>query len=455
MTTKARGYNAQRAASAANAQNIDPNVASGKPGLAPTNAMPKRALGDITNFISVQQDAHQQYKPVAAAKIRRATSTKVAKVVSSNSAAARRARASALMAATKKTASPMSTSSVPSRRASGRLAKRAATAAVVQCKLDFAAASMDECESVLASDDLFESVQLPPGVIDIDEGDYEDELSNALYAKDVFINFCKAEPKFMTDPDYMCRQQDITIKMRAILVDWLVDVHQKFKLLPETLHLTVSIIDRFLAVKPVLRKKLQLVGVTAMFIASKYQEIYAPEVADFVYISDKAYEKEEILAMEAVILNDLKFEVTVPSSLTFLQRCLKAARADSGCDLDGYKHVAQYLVELALQDSAMLRYRPSLRAASAVNLAAKLWCLPLMWSPTMIFCSGGWTAEDISECEVEMLRLLEHERDIAGTNKLTAVKRKFGVSKYSCVSSAMCQELSNAQPTSMDICPAE
>jgi hypothetical protein len=111
--------------------------------------------------------------------------------------------------------------------------------------------------------------------------------------------------------------------MRAILVDWLIEVHMKFKLLPETLFLTVELIDRFLAVEDITRKKLQLVGVTAMFIASKYEEIYAPEVNDFVYITDKAYTKQEILDMEYLMLVSLNFNITYPSSLRFLERYTK------------------------------------------------------------------------------------------------------------------------------------
>lgn len=83
--------------------------------------------------------------------------------------------------------------------------------------------------------------------------------------------------------------------MRAILVDWIIEVHLKFKLLPETLFVTVSLIDRFLEKQVVSRTKLQLVGVTAMLIASKYEEIYAPEVRDFVFITDNAYSRSEIL----------------------------------------------------------------------------------------------------------------------------------------------------------------
>lgn len=90
--------------------------------------------------------------------------------------------------------------------------------------------------------------------------------------------------------------------MRSILVDWLVEVHLKFKLIPESLYLTVNLIDRFLEKSHIHRSKLQLVGVTGMLIACKYEEIYPPIVKDFVYITDNAYTKEEILEMEKDML---------------------------------------------------------------------------------------------------------------------------------------------------------
>ena len=75
------------------------------------------------------------------------------------------------------------------------------------------------------------------------------------------------------------------------MIDWLVDVHLKFKLLSETLFLTINLIDRFLSTKQVERAKLQLLGVSAMLISTKYEEIYPPTVKDFVYITDNAYSK--------------------------------------------------------------------------------------------------------------------------------------------------------------------
>ena len=110
--------------------------------------------------------------------------------------------------------------------------------------------------------------------------------------------------------------------------EWPSQVHLKFKLVPETLYLTVNLIDRFLERAQVARSKLQLVGVTALLLASKYEEIYPPEIRDLVYITDRAYSKTDILCMESTILNKLEFNLTVPSVGVFLARYLKAAHAD-------------------------------------------------------------------------------------------------------------------------------
>jgi hypothetical protein len=118
---------------------------------------------------------------------------------------------------------------------------------------------------------------------DIDQHDFDDPQAVVEYVNDIY-QYLMAKEKDRVDPRYMASQSDINEKMRAILVDWLVEVHRMFKLLPETLFLCVSIIDRYLSMKQVNRDMLQLVGITCMLIASKYEEIYAPECNDFVYI---------------------------------------------------------------------------------------------------------------------------------------------------------------------------
>ena len=79
--------------------------------------------------------------------------------------------------------------------------------------------------------------------------------------------------------------------MRVILVDWLIDVHVRFKLQTETLHIAVNLTDRFLARRQIRPNQMQLIGVTAMVIAAKYQEIYPPTIEDFVYMTDDACSK--------------------------------------------------------------------------------------------------------------------------------------------------------------------
>jgi hypothetical protein len=129
---------------------------------------------------------------------------------------------------------------------------------------------------------------------DIDERDSEDPLCVTSYVQDMYEHFRQKEVSTSVRPVYMEDQQYINERMRSILVDWLVEVHLKFKLVPETLYLTVNIIDRYLSKTEVSRPKLQLVGVTALLIASKYEEIYPPELRDLVYICDRAYSKLEV-----------------------------------------------------------------------------------------------------------------------------------------------------------------
>lgn len=148
------------------------------------------------------------------------------------------------------------------------------------------------------------------------------------------------------------------------MVDWMVEVHQKFRLIPETLHLGVNILDRYLERVNVERTKLQLVGVTALLIACKYEEIYPPEVQDCVYICDKAYTRQMVLDMEAEILFILEYRMSVPTGFPFLNRFLDITKATTL-----QKHAAHYYNERMLQEYMYLKHRPSLIAASCVSLA--------------------------------------------------------------------------------------
>ena len=198
------------------------------------------------------------------------------------------------------------------------------------------------------------------------------------YADDVFEHMHKTEELYLPQYGYMKSQKDVNEKMRAILVDWLIEVHYKFKLLPETLYITVNIIDRYLELKEIKRQKLQLLGVTAMWIACKYEEIYAPEIKDFVYITDNAYEQKDILALEYEVLKTLEFNVTTPSAYRFLERYAKLLGADSKTF-----NLAWYLIELPLIEYKMLKYKPSMISSAALFLANKVLKNNIRWNSAM------------------------------------------------------------------------
>eukprot|EP00347_Sterkiella_histriomuscorum_P012476 403368431 len=187
------------------------------------------------------------------------------------------------------------------------------------------------------------------------------------FAEDIHTNMKLSEATAQPNASYMKRQSDINESMRAILVDWLIDVHLKFKLLNETLFLTVNIIDRYLSLRQnIVRSKLQLVGVSALLISTKYEEIYPPTVKDLVYITDNAYTKDEILQMESNILVALDFSIQQNSQYRFLERYCKVTKSDSILLTLG-----QYFLELGLLDSKMSKFTTSEQAAAAVLVAQR------------------------------------------------------------------------------------
>jgi len=170
---------------------------------------------------------------------------------------------------------------------------------------------------------------LPPGVKDIDVDDQDNPQLCSEYAMETYAYLKQLEVRGAVPSNYLtgCPTND---KMRSVLIDWLVEVQIQFKLLQETLFLTVNTIDRFLAAegKTIPRSKLQLVGVSAMFLVSKIEEIYAPSISDFVYITDNAYAESEIRQMELRIIRALSFDLCQPISLNFLRRYSKAGEVD-------------------------------------------------------------------------------------------------------------------------------
>jgi len=194
---------------------------------------------------------------------------------------------------------------------------------------------------------------------------FERLLAVPEYANDVHTYLRQFEKKHRPKPGYMRRQPDITIVMRSVLIDWLVEVAEEYKLHRETLCLAVNYIDRFLSHMSVLRGKLQLVGAASMFLASKFEEIYPPEVGEFVYITDDTYTKKQVLRMEHLILKVLSFDVAIPTFNCFIEKYLRDCNAD-----DRARHLSFYIAELTLvEGDPYIKYMPSQIAAASICLA--------------------------------------------------------------------------------------
>lgn len=168
----------------------------------------------------------------------------------------------------------------------------------------------------------------------------------------------------MADPTYMDSQAELQWKMRTILMDWLIEVHSKFRLLPETLFIAINLIDRFLSARVISLVKFQLVGLTALFIAAKYEEVICPSITHFLHMTDGGYGVEEIIKAERYMLNTISFDMSYPNPLHFLRRISKA----DGYDIQA-RTVGKFLIEISAVEHKLIAYPPSLLAAASMWLA--------------------------------------------------------------------------------------
>ncbi|XP_029431059.1 G2/mitotic-specific cyclin-B2 isoform X1 [Rhinatrema bivittatum] len=263
-------------------------------------------------------------------------------------------------------------------------------------------------------------------VEDIDAGDGGNPQLCSEYVKDIYIYLRNLEAQQRVYPKYL-EGRGINERMRTILVDWLVQVHSRFLLLQETLYMGIAVLDRFLQVQPVGRKKLQLAGVTALLIASKYEEMYAPEIGDFVYITDHAYSKDQIKEMEMMILRALNFDLGRPLPLHFLRRASKA------CNADVKQHtLAKYLMELTLVDYDMVHFLPSEIAAAALCLSQKILGQGT-WDLTQQYYTG-YTEDGLMLIMKHMAKNVVKVNE--NTTKYVAVKNKYASNKLMTISTA-------------------
>jgi cyclin B len=291
----------------------------------------------------------------------------------------------------------------------------------------------------------------------IDKRDTEDPLCATEYVQDMYQYFRSKEEITTVHPLYMkLKQTEINEGMRSILVDWLVDVHLKFKLVPETLYLTINVINRYLELQEVSRSRLQLVGVTSLLIASKYEDIIPPKLRDLVYVCAGVYTRTnvcifyrirlnachflffpsllivyslllffQVIEMEERILKTLKYSITIPSAKAFLVRFLKAAHADE-CIMQ----LSCFILECTLQSYNLLHYLPSQLAAAAVFIV-RCTVGRNSWSSTLSKYAN-YSENDI----LPIAKAIMHEKDNDNEREeLFAVNKKYTSSRYRGVAS--------------------
>lgn len=235
------------------------------------------------------------------------------------------------------------------------------------------------------------------------------------YLNDFLDTFCNEEEslQFKITPNFIDNQKEVNNRMRAIVVNWLIDVHHRFKLLPDTLFLSVLLFDRYMSlIHSIEKKKLQLIGVTSLLLACKYEEIFSPEIRDFVCILDQKYDKEDLMKQENDIMKKLRFEVAFPSSLKYydilcIELNIKEAFYDYGC----------YLLELTLLDSRFSKYSQALIASTVSFMVLKL----QGGIPNEFFERIQLPFENIKTCIVDICFLIDNiENSI-----FTAVVQKY------------------------------
>ncbi|CAI5485310.1 unnamed protein product, partial [Closterium sp. Naga37s-1] len=252
------------------------------------------------------------------------------------------------------------------------------------------------------------------------------------YVADIYGHLRAAEQRSQPRADYMeAVQKDVNSGMRTILVDWLVEVAEEYKLVPDTLYLTCAYLDSYLSAHTVPRSQLQLLGISCMLIASKFEEIYAPQVDEFCYITDNTYTRLEVLQMESRVLNHLAFDLSKPTIKSFLRRYIRVAQASLKDPSLKLEFLSNFFSELALTDYSCLRFKPSCLAASAV-LLAKLTLFPTLppWTAALAACSG-YACADLREC-VACLHALHSSN---GRAPPTAVHQKYCQAKFMAVAS--------------------
>ncbi|EFP08695.1 hypothetical protein CRE_19863 [Caenorhabditis remanei] len=194
-----------------------------------------------------------------------------------------------------------------------------------------------------------------------EDGQDEAMFSCDEYFSDIIKYMMHRQMKERPSPNY---ESQVTEEMLTILIDWFHEIAKEYSLKQETFHLACNLVHRLLSFLNVDKSQLQLVGTTCLMIATKFEEVFPPEIREFSIITDDTYGVDEILRMEKFILAQLNFDVALPTAAWFAASFGKRMKFNVKMT-----RTMRYLVDLSLLDVHFLRYRPSDIAAAAACFA--------------------------------------------------------------------------------------
>ena len=260
---------------------------------------------------------------------------------------------------------------------------------------------------------------------------YYDYKYNTEYFDEIYTNLLLDEKnsKLKIDKDYMEKQNEINDKMREILVDWLIEVHYRFHFKEKTLFQTIFIIDLFLSKKTIQKSNLQLLGVASLLIACKENEVFYPQVKEFLHITDNAYTKTELLNMELYILQILNFEIFNSTSEEFFGILSKALNFNIEQHFLG-----EYFLYSTLIDYSLLKYKGSVLGAACAYIVMKFYNIngyKDLYSTRII--SDDNPQKLIKDCARELCFLVKKLTN----SKLKSAKEKYSLKEY-CYVAILC-----------------
>ncbi|KAJ4976473.1 hypothetical protein NE237_001579 [Protea cynaroides] len=252
--------------------------------------------------------------------------------------------------------------------------------------------------------------------------DTTNHLEVAEYVDEIYQYYWVMEAENPSLENYMMLQKEITPVLRGIVINWLIEVHLKFELMQETMFLMVALLDRFLSKVIIEKKELQLVGLTSLLLASKYEDFWHPKVKDLISITADSYTRDQMLGMEKLILKKLMFRLNAPTPYVFMLRFLKAAKSDTRLE-----HLAFYLIELSLVEYEALKFKPSLLCASAIYLARCTLQITPAWTK-LLRKHACYEESQLRDCADMILRF----QKVAGRGPLRVTHEKYMHHDRSC-----------------------